>query len=66
MVVELSCTAPRMFGQIMSSLFYDYRTNAGAYPKWQAWMRETFFVSCAHAALRRQGEVPRWNDSNVH
>jgi hypothetical protein len=21
-------------------LFYDYRTNAGGYPKWQAWMRE--------------------------
>ena len=21
-------------------LFYDYRTNVDAYPKWQAWMRE--------------------------
>jgi pimeloyl-ACP methyl ester carboxylesterase len=26
--------------QIQSDLFYDYRTNVGAYPKWQAWMRE--------------------------
>lgn len=25
---------------IQSDLFYDYRTNVGAYPKWQAWMRE--------------------------
>jgi hypothetical protein len=23
-----------------SDLFYDYRTNLEAYPKWQAWMRE--------------------------
>jgi hypothetical protein len=26
---------------IQSNLFYDYRTNVDAYPKWQAWMRET-------------------------
>jgi pimeloyl-ACP methyl ester carboxylesterase len=26
--------------QIQSDLFYDYRTNVDAYPKWQAWMRE--------------------------
>src|ERR1700743_2134246 len=26
---------------IQSDLFYDYRTNVEAYPKWQAWMRET-------------------------
>jgi len=25
---------------IQSDLFFDYRTNVGAYPKWQAWMRE--------------------------
>jgi len=25
---------------IQSDLFYDYRTNMEAYPKWQAWMRE--------------------------
>jgi pimeloyl-ACP methyl ester carboxylesterase len=25
---------------IQSDLFYDYRTNVAAYPKWQAWMRE--------------------------
>lgn len=28
-------------GDIQSDLFYDYRTNVDAYPKWQAWMRET-------------------------
>jgi pimeloyl-ACP methyl ester carboxylesterase len=26
--------------QIQSDLFYDYRTNVEAYPKWQAWMQE--------------------------
>ena len=26
---------------IQSDLFYDYRTNVAAYPKWQAWMRKT-------------------------
>ena len=26
---------------IQSDLFYDYRTNVDAYPKWQAWMRKT-------------------------
>ena len=26
---------------IQSDLFYDYRTNVDAYPRWQAWMRET-------------------------
>jgi len=25
---------------IQTELFYDYRTNVDAYPKWQAWMRE--------------------------
>jgi pimeloyl-ACP methyl ester carboxylesterase len=25
---------------IQSDLFYDYRTNVEAYPKWQAWLRE--------------------------
>jgi pimeloyl-ACP methyl ester carboxylesterase len=25
---------------VQSDLFYDYRTNVEAYPKWQAWMRE--------------------------
>jgi pimeloyl-ACP methyl ester carboxylesterase len=25
---------------IQAELFYDYRTNVEAYPKWQAWMRE--------------------------
>jgi pimeloyl-ACP methyl ester carboxylesterase len=27
--------------QIQSDLFYDYRTNVAAYPKWQAWLQET-------------------------
>ena len=26
--------------EIQSDLFYDYRTNVQAYPRWQAWMRE--------------------------
>ena len=26
--------------KIQSDLFYDYRTNVEAYPKWQRWMRE--------------------------
>lgn len=25
--------------EIQSDLFYDYRTNVGAYPQWQAWIR---------------------------
>ena len=27
--------------QIQSDLFYDYRTNVEAYPKWLAWLRKT-------------------------
>jgi pimeloyl-ACP methyl ester carboxylesterase len=27
--------------QIQSDLFYDYRTNVDAYPKWQAWLEKT-------------------------
>ncbi len=26
--------------EIQSDIFYDYRTNVDAYPKWQAWLRE--------------------------
>src|SRR5437588_8548350 len=26
--------------EIQSDLFYDYRTNVNAYPKWQAWMQK--------------------------
>lgn len=26
--------------EIQSDLFYDYRTNVEAYPRWQAWMRQ--------------------------
>lgn len=27
--------------EIQADLFYDYRTNVDAYPKWQAWMQKT-------------------------
>jgi pimeloyl-ACP methyl ester carboxylesterase len=27
--------------EIQSDLFYDYRTNVAAYPKWQGWLRQT-------------------------
>ena len=27
--------------QIQTDLFYDYRTNVAAYPKWQAWLKKT-------------------------
>jgi pimeloyl-ACP methyl ester carboxylesterase len=27
--------------QIQSDLFYDYRTNVDAYPKWQSWLQKT-------------------------
>jgi pimeloyl-ACP methyl ester carboxylesterase len=27
--------------QIQTDLFYDYRTNVAAYPKWQAWLKQT-------------------------
>jgi pimeloyl-ACP methyl ester carboxylesterase/maleate cis-trans isomerase len=27
--------------QIQSDLFYDYRTNVAAYPRWQAWLQNT-------------------------
>jgi pimeloyl-ACP methyl ester carboxylesterase len=27
--------------QIQSDLFYDYRTNVDAYPRWQTWMQKT-------------------------
>lgn len=27
--------------EIQSDLFYDYRTNVEAYPRWQAWMHQT-------------------------
>jgi pimeloyl-ACP methyl ester carboxylesterase len=33
-------TAPGQ-AQIQSDLFYDYRTNVDAYPKWQVWMQKT-------------------------
>jgi pimeloyl-ACP methyl ester carboxylesterase len=32
--------APRQ-AQIQTDLFYDYRTNVVAYPKWQSWLQKT-------------------------
>jgi pimeloyl-ACP methyl ester carboxylesterase len=26
--------------EIHTTLFYDYRTNVAAYPRWQAWLRD--------------------------
>ena len=59
---------------IQTDLFYDYRTNLQAYPRWQAWLREhrppmlvtwgkydpSFTVAGAHAYQR---DVP---DAEVH
>ncbi len=37
---ECYFSQPARQAEIQSDLFYDYRTNVDAYPKWQAWMRE--------------------------
>ncbi len=37
---ELYFLKQRGQAEIQSDLFYDYRTNVDAYPKWQKWMRE--------------------------
>jgi pimeloyl-ACP methyl ester carboxylesterase len=34
---------------IQSDLFYDYRTNIDAYPRWQAWMSSSLDFSCSGA-----------------
>ena len=36
----LSCMRPGRW-RFKSDLFYDYRTNVAAYPKWQTWMQKT-------------------------
>jgi pimeloyl-ACP methyl ester carboxylesterase len=60
--------------QIQSDLFFDYQTNVGAYPSWQAWLKQhrspllvlwgrydpSFALAGAHAY---QGDVP---DAEVH
>jgi pimeloyl-ACP methyl ester carboxylesterase len=35
------CCGPVIDYPHQSDLFYDYRTNVDAYPKWQAWMQKT-------------------------
>jgi pimeloyl-ACP methyl ester carboxylesterase len=37
---EFSFLSQPRQADIQSDLFFDYRTNVDAYPKWQAWMRE--------------------------
>ena len=37
---EFAFLSQRGQAEIQSDLFYDYRTNVDAYPKWQAWMRQ--------------------------
>jgi pimeloyl-ACP methyl ester carboxylesterase len=39
-VDELAFLSKPGQADIQTDLFYDYRTNVDAYPKWQAWMRE--------------------------
>ena len=40
MFVEFAFLSKPGQADIQSDLFYDYRTNVEAYPKWQAWMPE--------------------------
>jgi pimeloyl-ACP methyl ester carboxylesterase len=37
---ELAFLSKSGQADIQTDLFFDYRTNVGSYPKWQAWMRE--------------------------
>lgn len=65
--------APRQ-AEIQSDLFYDYRTNVEAYPKWQAWMRKTqprlLVVWGKHDLSFDPGEPERYRtdvpDAEVH
>ncbi len=43
--------------EIQSDLFYDYRTNLEAYPKWQAWMREKQASSSGKFVVSSRGEA---------
>jgi pimeloyl-ACP methyl ester carboxylesterase len=40
--------------EIQSDLFYDYRINVAAYPKWQSWMRQ-LLLSCPLPPRRKGG-----------
>lgn len=65
--------APRQ-AEIQSDLFYDYRTNVEAYPKWQAWMRKAqprlLVVWGKHDLSFDPGEPERYRtdvpDAEVH
>jgi pimeloyl-ACP methyl ester carboxylesterase len=50
--------------EIQSDLFYDYRTNVDAYPKWQAWMQKThprlFVIWGKHDLSFDPGEPERY------
>jgi pimeloyl-ACP methyl ester carboxylesterase len=37
---EVAFLSQPVQADIQADMFYDYRTNVEAYPKWQAWMRE--------------------------
>jgi len=60
--------------QIQSDLFYDYRTNVDAYPKWQAWMQKTqprlLVIWGKHDLSFDPGEPERYHkdvpDAEVH
>jgi hypothetical protein len=43
---------------IQSDLFYDYRTNVVAYPKWQAWVQKTQPRLLFHCASARPLMTP--------
>ena len=60
--------------KIQSDLFYDYRTNVEAYPRWQAWMRKTqpelLVIWGKHDLSFDSGEPERYRqdvpDAEVH
>ena len=52
--------------QIQSDLFYDYRTNVDAYPRWQAWLQKTqprlLVIWGKHDASFDLGEPERYRE----
>jgi pimeloyl-ACP methyl ester carboxylesterase len=60
--------------QIQSDLFYDYRTNVDAYPKWQTWLQKTqpklLVIWGKHDLSFDPGEPERYRrdvpDASVH
>ena len=55
---------------IQTDLFYDYRTNVDAYPKWQAWMRakqpRLLVIWGKHDLSFDQGEPERYHKDVPH